>query len=254
MFSAIPFSPSPDPSRGTTGEVAATTPQDATTPVPKPRTHLVANLSRESVASCNNVHSDTHLCRTASTSSAGGDGVGSRSPPTPRPRQRSGEQKKWEQEKQQLQLRIEELSGIQSLASQLEAQLNLSNEKIGRLESRNSELESQCGVDVEESLREKDVHLQLALDRSLELQTIVKAKESAVQERDSLLKRKDSEIFGLEEQVQSLKDPMKGDPKKRTEIRLSDEIGKSRQMERELIFMKQVKMWLWCVGMCGVRV
>ena len=246
----------PDLSRGSTNEVDATTPQDATTPVPKPRTHLVANLSNESVThttSSDAFHAEAHLHRSTSTSSAGRDRVGSGSPPTPRPRPQFGEHKKWEQENQRLQQRIEKLSEVQSRASHLETQLNHANEKIGKLEARNCELESQSSVDVEESLREKDVALQLARSQSLELQMLVKAKESAVQEKESLLKKKESRIFGLEEQVQCLKDPMKGDIKKRTEIRLSEAIGRSKQMERDLLFINEV--CCVCVGgMCGVSV
>lgn len=237
------FPLSSDPGKGNTSEVDVTTPQDATTPVPKPRTHLLANLSNESVArttSSDAFHSDAHLHRSGSASSTGRDGVGSGSPPAPRPRPRSVEHKKWEQEKQQLQERIEELSEIQSHASHLEKQLNHANAKIGDLEARNSELESQCSVDVEESLREKDVALQLARNHSLELQMIVKAKDMAVQEKESLLKKKDSQISGLEGQVECLKDPMKGDIKKRTEVRLSEAIGRSRQMESDLLFIKEV--------------
>ena len=245
----------PEFSRGSTSEVDVTTPQDATTPVPKPRTHLVANLSNESVThttSSDTFHSEAHLHRSTNTSSAGRDRVGSGSPPTPRPRPRSVEHKKWEQEKEQLQQRIEKLSEVQSHASHLESQLNHANEKIGKLEARNSELESQSSVDVEESLREKDTALQLARSQSWKLQMLVNAKESAVQEKESLLKKQESQIFGLEEQVQCLKDPMKGDIKKRTEIRLSEAIGKSKQMERDLLFINEVNNLECRVSVCCV--
>ena len=142
---------------------------------------------------------------------------------------------------QEIKQRLEELAAAQSRASRLEEQLNRANEKISELELRNSDLEMQAQpvVDVEASLRQRDVDLQQAREQSLQLQQVVRAKEAVLREKESLLQRRDSRIVGLEVEVNTLKRP--NDPKKRLEVRLSESIGKVMELESELCLLKKVE-------------
>lgn len=242
LFSPTHTSRDVDSSKGVTRPPGdATTPHATNPPVPKPRTQLLlydlTDSRTSTTATSDAAFTSSPLSRNRSTSFSE-KSVKSQTPPTPQPRPRSAEQKKlqaqWELEKQQLQQKVAE---VESRASDLEMALKQAKEKISEL--RNRDLPNQPVVDVEASLREKDIALQLAVEQSLKLQTVVKEKETALREKESLLQRRDSRIVGLEEEMLTLKEPMRGDPKKRLELRLSEAIGKCRQLEEEL---QKVKM------------
>lgn len=166
-------------------------------------------------------------------------GVTPQTPPTPRPR--SGEQKKlkaqWEVEKQAF---LEQLEEAKSKSCKLKSELDVAQERINELES---ELQDLPAVDVEVSLREKESALRAAEEESLRLQRLVQERDSALREKQNLLQKKDSRIVGLEESMRTLTQPLRGDFKKRVEIRLSEAMGQLRQKEVELSAMKKVSIF-----------
>lgn len=217
----------------------ATTPHDASTPVPKPRTLLHKIIPPDSSTPSTDHNSQSSLTRSRSTSFSE-KVVTPQTPPTPRPR--SGEHKRlkaqWEVEKQTLQQKLTE---AESQASQWKLELDQARDKIDELEISNMELQDTPAVDVEASLREKDIALQVALEESLKLRRCVREQESALREKQSLLQRRNSRIEGLEEEVRTIKQPLLGDLKKRTEIRLSETMGQLKQKEVLLNTLRKVK-------------
>lgn len=160
-------------------------------------------------------------------------------PPTPRPR--SGEQRRlkaqWEVEKQALQ---QQLTEAESKFHELKSELDKAQEKIRELES---ELQDSPAVDVEVSLRERESALRVAEEESLRLQRLVQEKDSALREKQNLLRTRDSRIMGLEEEVRTITQPLRGDLKKRIEIRLSEAMGQVKQKDVELTAMMKVSIF-----------
>lgn len=147
-------------------------------------------------------------------------------------------------EKQTLQ---QQVTKAESESRKLKSELDKAQEKISELES---ELRDSPGVDVEVSLREKESALRVAEEESLRLQRLVQEKDSALREKQSLLKKRDSRIVGLEEEVRTITQPLRGDFKKRIEIRLSEAMGQVKQKEVELNAMKKVSILVSFKNLC----
>ena len=170
----------------------------------------------------------TPLSRVTSSSSV--ERQAGETPPTPRPRPRSGEQQELRQR----------LNALETKVSETEGELEVANRKITHLESRNQLLEAELMAgsrggkeDVEESLR-------LARRDSVKLQEAVRASEAALRDTQSRLNKSESRIAGLQEEVNVLKQPY--DPRRRLEVRLSEAIGKSKELEEEVAFLREVRM------------
>ena len=195
-------------------------------------------------------------------------------------------EEKWEAERQQLQEEIVQLrsdinwkdreleasrgegvgasSSAESEITQLKAELDHAKETIRELQSTHGELEGQSpGVDVEASLRleamvrEKTTALQYAVDESLQLQTTIREKESALWEKETALVKSESRAEGLQEQVKALRSPLQTDPRRRVELRLNEEIGKRKKAETELRLLKEVRgvcVSIFWAGVYTVRV
>lgn len=123
----------------------------------------------------------------------------------------------------------------------------MANLRIGELETMNTDLQQQAQpiIDVEQSLRIKEVDLQQMREESLKLQAAMEAKDSVLKEKESQLQRTKSQVAGLEEAMKTLKQP--NDPRRRLEVRLSEAIGKRKEKELELDRLMKARL---CVSVC----
>ena len=187
----------------------------ASTPIPvaKPRTLLMQTLPPDESSF------SSSLPRVTSSGSVEGQVTGT--PPTPRPRPRSGEQEM----RQRVNKLETQLSEKDNQLLEKDRELQEARRKITQLETRNRKLERD--------------------DTDVKLQATVRAKEEALTKAQSLLQKRESRIAGLEEEVNVLKQPY--DPRKRLEVRLSEAIGKNKELEKEMIFLKKVEYCVMCV-------
>ena len=110
--------------------------------------------------------------------------------------------------------------------NKLERELEEAGSKIARLESGRREMEA-----LKKTLKETEME-------NTELKGRVRQRETEQRNTEGLLKKRASRIAGLQEEVNILKQPY--DPKRRLEVRLSESIGKNKELEEELSLLRTV--------------
>ena len=181
-------------------------PNSSPAPVAKPRTLHMATIS------------ETHPDLNSSSLSRRASGEGT--PPTPRPRPRSGEQ---------LRQKVNEL---ETKVSEKEAELREVRRRVYELE------------EARDRGRGDSDELHRVRSESVSLKRRVRETESVLVKKEDILKRRESRIAGLEGELGALKDPR--DLKKRTEVRLNEAIGRIRELEKELDFLRKVSVCVCC--------
>ena len=96
---------------------------------------------------------------------------------------------------------------------------------------------------VKERERRGSNEVQRVRAESVALRRALQERNSDLKEKEGLLQRKTSQIAGLEGELTAFKQPH--DPKRRLEVRLSEAIGRVKELETEQDLFRKVRSFIF---------